>query len=139
MMLSFGPLVWATTSPVTVTPASALASLVTSAPSTTSSAGRLMLAPASPVSFSTSTTSPTATLYCLPPVLTMAYTVRLLDHWSWGSRAQPSATCRGYRTPPAPSNARRSCVASAQPSAGALGQADVAEGGSDADGGRAGR
>src|SRR3954447_21784030 len=29
--------------------------------------------PGSPSSFSTSTTSPTATLYCLPPVLTIAY------------------------------------------------------------------
>src|SRR3954469_5970136 len=107
MMLSFGPLVWATTSPVTVTPASALASLVTSVPSTTSSAGRLMLAPASPVSFSTSTTSPTATLYCLPPVLTMAYTVGLLVLGQGvAGTSQRTATCRGYRTPRAPSNAR---------------------------------
>src|SRR5919112_3016492 len=108
MMLSFGPLVWATTSPVTVTPASALASLVTSVPSTTSRAGRLTLAPASPASFSTSTTSPTATLYCLPPVLTIAYTVGLLDHWFRGvaGTAERSATCRGYRTPAAASNAR---------------------------------
>src|SRR3954469_9171312 len=106
MMLSFGPLVWATTSPVTVTPASALASLVTSVPSTTSSAGRLMLAPASPVSFSTSTTSPTATLYCLPPVLTMAYTVGLLVAGQGvAGTSQRTATCRGYRTPRAPSNA----------------------------------
>src|SRR5688572_1508457 len=74
MMLSLTPLVWATTSPVTVKPARAFASLVTSVPSTTSSAGRVTAAPAAPVSFSTSRTSPTATLYCLPPVLTMAYT-----------------------------------------------------------------
>src|SRR5919112_5905956 len=102
MMLSFGPLVWATTSPVTVTPASALASLVTSVPSTTRSAGRLTLAPASPATFSTSTTSPTATLYCLPPVLTMAYTVGLLVRGcgcaGHGDRARASATVRDYRT-----------------------------------------
>src|SRR3954470_16823902 len=107
MMLILGPLVWATTSPVTVTPASALASLVTSAPSTTRSAGRLTLAPASPVSFSTSTTSPTATLYCLPPVLTMAYTVGLLVAGQGvAGTAQRTTTCRGYRTPRAPSNDR---------------------------------
>src|SRR4051812_40310309 len=87
MMFSFGPLVWATTSPVTLTPASAFASLVTSAPSTRSSAGRLTLAPASPASFSTSTTSPTATLYCLPPVLTMAYTVDLPGRLRWARAA----------------------------------------------------
>src|SRR5687768_11118765 len=78
MMRSFGPLVWATTSPATVTPASALASLVTLAPSTTSRAGSATASPTPPVTFSTWTTSPTATLYCLPPVLTMAYTGDLL-------------------------------------------------------------
>src|SRR5690606_14598683 len=36
-------------------------------------AGKLNSLPGSPSSFSTSTTSPTATLYCLPPVLTIAY------------------------------------------------------------------
>src|ERR687890_1659363 len=93
-MFSFGPLVWATTSPVTVTPASAFASLVTSVPSTTSRAGRLTLAPASPASFSTSTTSPTATLYCLPPVLTMAYTVGLLVAGGGGARrGRKKGTC----------------------------------------------
>src|SRR5687768_8712447 len=73
-MRILGPLVWATTSALTLTPARALASLVTSEPSTRSSAGRLRAAPAAPSTFSTSRTSPTATLYCLPPVLTMAYT-----------------------------------------------------------------
>src|SRR5262245_7711232 len=41
--------------------------------STTSSAGNVSSAPGSPSSFSISTMSPTATLYCLPPVLTIAY------------------------------------------------------------------
>src|SRR5687768_7453037 len=73
-MLIFGPLVWATTSPETLTLASASASEVTAEPSTTSRAGSATLSPGPPETFSTSTTSPTATLYCLPPVLTMAYT-----------------------------------------------------------------
>src|SRR5215204_3259035 len=72
-MRIFGPLVCATTSPVTATRASASASVVTSSPSTSRSAGSSTLAPGSPAIFSTSTTSPTATLYCFPPVLTMAY------------------------------------------------------------------
>src|SRR4051794_27529557 len=72
-MRILGPLVCATTSPVTATLASASRSVVTSSPSTSSRAGRSTLEPGSPTIFSTSTTSPTATLYCLPPVLTMAY------------------------------------------------------------------
>src|SRR3954453_19903043 len=86
-MLIFGPLVAATISAETFTPASALASVVTSEPSTTSRAGNVTVAPAAPSSFSISTVSPTATLYCLPPVLTMAYTDLLLAQM-WGSRAR---------------------------------------------------
>src|SRR4051812_28936022 len=69
----FGPLVWATTSPVTATLASTAASVTRSSPSTRSTAGRVTASPAAPASFSTSITSPSATLYCLPPVLTIAY------------------------------------------------------------------
>src|ERR1700754_1922137 len=72
-MRILGPLVWLTTLPVTDTLPNASASAVTSVPSTTSSAGKLTSVPGSPSSFSTWTTSPTATLYCLPPVLTIAY------------------------------------------------------------------
>ena len=57
---------------VTATLASAAASVVTVAPSTTRATGNDTLAPGSDSSFSTLTTSPTATLYCLPPVLTIA-------------------------------------------------------------------
>src|ERR1700712_5720611 len=71
-----------TTSAVTLNPARACASVVTVLPSTTSSAGSVMLSPTALGSFSTSTTSPTATLCCLPPVRTTAYTATplLLDH-----------------------------------------------------------
>src|ERR1700741_3671990 len=72
-MRILGPLVCSTTSPSTDTLASLAASVVTSSPSTTSSAGNESSTPGSPPSFSTSTMSPTATLYCLPPVLTIAY------------------------------------------------------------------
>src|SRR6478672_534303 len=72
-MTIFGPLVCATTSPDTVTSASASAAEVTDGPSTSSTAGRVTAAPGSPAIFSTSMTSPSATLYCLPPVLTIAY------------------------------------------------------------------
>src|SRR5690606_39890539 len=72
-MRLLGPLVCSTSLPVTATLASASASVVTSEPSTTISAGKLTSEPGSPSSFSTSTTSPTATLYCLPPVLPIAY------------------------------------------------------------------
>src|SRR5882757_6061204 len=72
-MRILGPLVCSTTLPVTDTLLSASASAVTAAPSTTSSAGKLTSVPGSPSSFSTWTTSPTATLYCFPPVLTIAY------------------------------------------------------------------
>src|ERR1041384_4074667 len=72
-MRIFGPLVCSTSLPVTENFARAAASAVTSVPSTTSSAWREISVPGSPSSFSTSTMSPTATLYCLPPVLTIAY------------------------------------------------------------------
>src|SRR2546421_6519984 len=72
-MRILGPLVCSSTSPVTATFSSALASEVTSAPSTTRATGNETFAPGSESSFSTLTTSPTATLYCLPPVLTIAY------------------------------------------------------------------
>jgi hypothetical protein len=42
---------------------------VTDGPSTRRTAGRVTAAPGSPSSFSISMTSPSATLYCLPPVL----------------------------------------------------------------------
>src|SRR5688500_9444440 len=72
-MRIFGPLVCSTSLPVTENFARAAASAVTSVPSTTSSVWREISVPGSPSSFSTSTMSPTATLYCLPPVLTIAY------------------------------------------------------------------
>src|SRR5918994_7402715 len=74
----FGPLVCSTTVAVTEAAASAAASVVTSSPSTRSTAGRLTSAPGFPSIFSTVTTSSTATLYCLPPVLTIAYIDALL-------------------------------------------------------------
>src|SRR5437016_12618438 len=72
-MRIFGPLVCATTSPVTATLASFAASVTRSGPSTTSTADSDTASPGEPASFSTSITSPSATLYCLPPVLTIAY------------------------------------------------------------------
>src|SRR5690349_8595213 len=72
-MRIFGPLVCSSTSAATATFSSALASAVTFAPSTTRATGSETLAPGSESSFSTLTMSPTATLYCLPPVLTIAY------------------------------------------------------------------
>src|SRR6476469_10175501 len=72
-MRILGPLVCATTSAVTLTLASASASCVTVSPSTRRIGDRATSAPAAASSFSTSITSPSATLYCLPPVLTMAY------------------------------------------------------------------
>src|SRR6476646_11112649 len=72
-MRILGPLVCSSTSPVTATLARSLASVVTFAPSTTRATGRSTVAPGSTSSFSTFTTAPSATLYCLPPVLTIAY------------------------------------------------------------------
>src|SRR5256714_12689816 len=86
-MRILGPLVCSTTLPVTETFDNASASVVTSPPSTYNTAGKVCSVPGSPSSFSTSTTSPTATLYCLPPVLTIAYADTgvscLLDN-GWG-------------------------------------------------------
>src|SRR5438270_7886134 len=93
-MRILGPLVCSTTLPVTDTLLSASASAVTAAPSTTSSAGKLTSAPGSASSFSTATTSPTATLYCFPPVLTIAYIgagLLLLDD-DWGPRTRVRRT-----------------------------------------------
>src|SRR6476661_355537 len=72
-MRILGPLVCSSTSPVTATFSRSLASVVTFAPSTTRATGSETFEPGSESSFSTLTTSPTATLYCLPPVLTIAY------------------------------------------------------------------
>src|SRR3979490_2072549 len=72
-MRILGPLVCSSTSPVTATFSRSLASVVTFAPSTTRATGSETLEPGSDSSFSTLSTSPTATLYCLPPVLTIAY------------------------------------------------------------------
>src|SRR5262245_37892199 len=77
-MRIFGPLVCSTTVAVIEAPASAAASVVTSSPSTSSTAGKVISAPGSPSIFSTVSTSSTATLYCLPPVLTIAYIDALL-------------------------------------------------------------
>src|SRR4051794_39864991 len=73
-MWIFGPLPCSTISPVTVTPASACASVVTVSPSTSSRAGRVTVSPASPVRRFTVNVSPTPTLCCVPPALTTAYT-----------------------------------------------------------------
>src|SRR6266568_5411456 len=101
---SLGPLVCATTSPVTATFASAAASVSTSAPSTTSTADSDTASPGAPTSFSTSITSPSATLYCLPPVLTIAYIGRglLLSCWRMGHGrgAGDSAQQPGTRSAP---------------------------------------
>src|SRR5690349_11181416 len=72
-MRILGPLVWATTSPVTATLASFAASVTRLSPSTSSTADSDTASPGAPASFSTSMTSPSATRYCLPPVLTIAY------------------------------------------------------------------
>src|SRR4051794_17677757 len=73
-MRIFGPLLWPTISPVTVTEARAAASLVTVSPSTSRIAGRVTVSPASPVRRFTVNRSPTATLCWLPPAFTTAYT-----------------------------------------------------------------
>src|SRR5690348_7293295 len=73
-MRIFGPLPCSTISPVTVTLASASASVVTVSPSTRRMAGRLTVSPASPASRLTVNRSPTATLCWLPPAFTTAYT-----------------------------------------------------------------
>src|SRR6476646_8998295 len=73
-MRILGPLTAPTTSAVTATLASAEASVVTDSPSTSRIAGSETVSPAAPDRRSTSSTSPTATLCCLPPLRTTAYT-----------------------------------------------------------------
>src|SRR4051812_37053652 len=73
-MWIFGPLPCSTISPVTVTPASACASVVTVSPSTSRMAGRVTVSPASPLRRLMVNVSPTPTLCCVPPALTTAYT-----------------------------------------------------------------
>src|SRR5882757_2059236 len=95
-MRIFGPLVCSRISPVTATFASSLASVVTLAPSTTSATGSETDAPASSSSFSTFTMSPTATLYCLPPVLTIAYvglSAAIVYYLCFTVRARASRGC----------------------------------------------
>src|SRR4028118_293483 len=106
-MRILGPLPWPTISPVTVTPASACASLVTVSPSTSSRAGRVTESPASPTRRLTVNRSPTATLCCRPPAFTTAYTTALLDRCcqsrdaSW-AHPGAGAGCWTGRTPPPP-------------------------------------
>src|SRR5215213_4111630 len=73
-MRIFGPLPWPTISPVTVTFASAAASLVTVSPSTSRMAGRATESPSAPARRLIVNVSPTATLCWLPPAFTTAYT-----------------------------------------------------------------
>src|SRR3954453_16990650 len=73
-MWIFGPLPCSMISPVTVTFASAAASLVTVSPSTSRMAGRATLSPAAPWRRLIVNVSPTATLCWLPPAFTTAYT-----------------------------------------------------------------
>src|SRR5664280_1250985 len=117
-MLIFGPLVWPTTSAVTATPDRAAASEVTASPSTTSRAGSATPVPGSPGSFSTVMTSPTVTLCCLPPVRTIAYTLKPLTtstrcsvaalpaqrHNRQARRSGPSTDVPGIRVPDAPAS-----------------------------------
>src|SRR5579875_2327471 len=72
-MRILGPLPCATTSAVIFAAASLPASCVIAPSSTSSTADSATCSPGAASSFSTSMTSPSATLYCLPPVLTMAY------------------------------------------------------------------
>src|SRR3954454_19754633 len=74
-MSIFGPLVAATTSTVTVALASADLSVVTSAPSTSSSTGSSTDSPGSAWTRSISRTSPTETFSWRPPARTIAYTI----------------------------------------------------------------
>src|SRR3954453_6148341 len=78
-MRIFGPLVCSTTLAETVADARASAAVVRSPPSTRSTGTSEMTSPGLPTTFSTVTTSSTATLYCLPPVLTIAYMDALLQ------------------------------------------------------------
>src|SRR3954465_11608383 len=74
-MRHLGPVVCSAPEAGTDALASAPTSVVSLSPSTSSTAGRLISAPGSPSIFSTVSTSSTATLYCLPPVLTIPYIV----------------------------------------------------------------
>src|SRR6516225_6448947 len=76
-MLIFGPAAGPTTSAVTRYPPSSAGSLITDSPSTTSSAGSVMVAPSSSASLSMVSTSSRATFSCLPPQRTIAYTREL--------------------------------------------------------------
>src|SRR6478735_398175 len=79
-MRILGPFASPRTSAVTVTAASAAASDVTAASSTSSRTGSLMVPPAGSATRSVEITSPTATRCCLPPLRTIAYMAgRLLD------------------------------------------------------------
>src|SRR6188508_263197 len=78
-MRILGPLVCSTTLAETVADASASAAVVRSSPSTSSTGTSEISSPGAPSIFSTVTTSSTATLYCLPPVLTIAYMDALLQ------------------------------------------------------------
>src|SRR3712207_1305676 len=70
-MMIFGPLVRPVTSTVTLALSRPVA--VTVSPSTTITTGRVRVSPAAPIA-SISMTSPTATLCCLLPLRTTAYT-----------------------------------------------------------------
>src|SRR5512144_2799404 len=94
-MRIFGPFAWPTTSAFTVTAPSASSVAVTASPSTSRSAGRVTRDPGSSPSELTVTTSPTATLYCLPPLRTIAYTRGLLS-WSCSGRASPRTRGNGH-------------------------------------------
>src|SRR5258705_7678846 len=111
-MRILGPLVCSGASPVTATFSRSLASVVTFAPSTTRATGSETLEPGSESSFSTLTTSPTATLYCLPPVLTIAY-VAIVPLLLW-ARAIRVCAGLGIRLPPAGPGDNRSRVREAR-------------------------
>src|SRR5262245_38438172 len=100
-MLILGPLAAATISTVTETLASFFASVVTSSPSTRSTAGSWTLVPGSPSTRSIVTTSPTATFSWRPPVRTIAYTADLTLSIETGPRQSASigAQKRGRHEP----------------------------------------
>src|SRR3954469_8948208 len=100
-MRIFGPLVCSTTFADTVAAASASAPVVRSLPSTSSRGTSEISSPGSPTIFSTVTTSSTATLYCLPPVLTIAYMDALLQSSGdvvRGPVGRPGVTASGRST-----------------------------------------
>src|SRR5215472_8037207 len=85
IMLILGPAAAPTISAVTWYDRSSAGSLITLPSSTTSTAGSLTLAPTSPDSLSTVSTSSTDAFSCLPPQRTIAYTESL------SSYCQPAA------------------------------------------------